>query len=135
MGFLSPWFLAGLAAVALPLWLHLLRQFKRTPRPFSSLMFFERRVQSSTRHRRLRYLTLLALRVALLALLALAFANPFLNRTSTSTARPTLTIIVIDHSFSLRYGRHFEQAKAQARQLVDALHGQSLAQVVAFDSH
>ena len=56
MGFLSPWFLAGLVAVGLPLWLHLLRQFKRTPQPFSSLMFFERRVQSSVRHRRLRYL-------------------------------------------------------------------------------
>ena len=46
MGFLSPWFLAGIAAISLPLWLHLLRQYKRTPQPFSSLMFFERRVQS-----------------------------------------------------------------------------------------
>ena len=78
MGFFRSWFLAGLAAVGLPLWLHLLRQFKRTPQPFSSLMFFERRVQSSVRHRRLRYLMLLALRLALLILLALAFANPFI---------------------------------------------------------
>ena len=81
MGFLAPWFLAGIVAVGLPVWLHLLRQYRRTPQPFSSLMFFERRVQSSVKHRRLRYLLLLALRFALLMLLALAFANPFVNRT------------------------------------------------------
>ena len=47
MGFLTPWFLAGAAAVGLPVWLHLLRKHKTTPLPFSSLMFFEKRTQSS----------------------------------------------------------------------------------------
>jgi len=70
VGFLAPWFLAGLAAVGLPIWLHLLKQHKTTPLPFSSLMFFERRTQSSIKHRRLRYLLLFALRTALVALLA-----------------------------------------------------------------
>ncbi|HSM77114.1 MAG TPA: BatA domain-containing protein, partial [Bryobacteraceae bacterium] len=79
MGFLAPWFLGGIAVVALPLWLHLLRRYRSEPQPFSSLMFFEPRTQSSVRHRRLRYLLLLALRLALLLLLALAFANPFVN--------------------------------------------------------
>ena len=47
-----------------------------TPLPFSSLMFFERRTQSSIKHRRLRYLLLFALRTALCSLLlALAFAH------------------------------------------------------------
>ena len=64
MGFLTPWFLAGAAAVGLPVWLHLLRKHKTTPLPFSSLMFFERRTQSSIKHRRLRYLVLFALRTA-----------------------------------------------------------------------
>jgi Aerotolerance regulator N-terminal len=32
MGFLAPWFLAGLAALALPLYLHLLKRQTRTPR-------------------------------------------------------------------------------------------------------
>jgi len=41
--------------------------------PFSSLMFFERRTQSSIKHRRLRYLILFALRSLLFVLLALAF--------------------------------------------------------------
>ena len=76
MGFLAPWFLAGLAAVGLPVWLHLLLKHKATPVPFSSLMFFERRTQRSIKHRRLRYLILFALRALLFALLAVAFAHP-----------------------------------------------------------
>lgn len=134
MGFLSPWFLAGIAAVGLPVWLHLLRQFKRTPQPFSSLMFFERRVQSSVKHRRLRYLVLLSSRVALLALLALAFANPFVNRTSSVGSRSKLTVIAVDRSFSMRYGDRLQQAKIEADHIVQALVGRDLAQVVALDS-
>ena len=71
MGFFTPWFLAGALAVGLPIWLHLLKKHKTTPLPFSSLMFFERRIQSSIKHRRLRYLVLLALRMALVVLIAL----------------------------------------------------------------
>ena len=47
MGFLSPWFLLGLLGVGLPVWLHLLKQHKTVPQAFSSLMFFEKRTQSS----------------------------------------------------------------------------------------
>jgi len=54
VGFLTPWFLAGLAAVGLPVWLHLLKKHRNVPMPFSSLMFFERRTQSSIKHRRLQ---------------------------------------------------------------------------------
>ena len=135
MGFLSPWFLAGMAAVGLPIWLHLLRQFKRTPQPFSSIMFFERRIQSSVRHRRLRYLVLLALRLAVLVLLALTFANPFIYRTETLGSRRKLTVIAVDRSFSMRYGNRMEQAKLRAHALVNGLHGQDLAEVIALDSH
>jgi len=62
MGFIAPWFLAGLAAVGLPVYFHLLKRHKTTPLPFASLMFFERRTQSSVKHRRLRYLLLFAAR-------------------------------------------------------------------------
>ncbi|MGI9075116.1 MAG: BatA domain-containing protein [Bryobacteraceae bacterium] len=135
MGFFAPWFLAGVVAVGLPVWLHLLRQYRRTPQPFSSLMFFERRVQSSVKHRRLRYLLLLALRVGLLVLLALAFANPFVNRTAAAPTRRKLTVIAIDRSFSMRYSENMQRAKAEANRLLEALRGRDLAQVVAVDSH
>ncbi len=135
MGFLAPWFLIGALAVGLPLWLHLLRQYKRTPQPFSSLMFFERRVQSSVKHRRLRYIALLCLRMLLILLLALAFANPFVNRTSTVANRRTLTLIAIDRSFSMHEGNRMRQAKDEARRLTDAVRGQMLAEVLAVDAH
>ncbi len=131
MGFFSPWFLAGLVALGLPLWLHLLRQFKRTPQPFSSLMFFERRIQSSTRHRRLRYLALLLARLALLALLALAFANPFIYRAPNTVNKRGLAVIAVDHSFSMRYGKRLNEAKARAHQLIDQLPSRTSAEVLA----
>ena len=86
MGLFAPWFLGGIAAIGIPIYLHLLRRHSATPRPFSSLIFFERRTQSSIRHRRLRYLLLLSLRLALLMLLVLAFANPFVNRARATSA-------------------------------------------------
>lgn len=134
MGFLSPWYLLGALAIGLPLWLHLLRQFKRTPQPFSSLMFFERRVQSSVLHKRLRYLLLLSARVALLALFALAFANPFVNRTSAVSQRRTLHIVAVDRSFSMRAANRMEEAKSEAHRVLGALPGNELVQVVGVDS-
>src|SRR5438270_4210963 len=98
MGFLAPGFLAGAAAIGLPFWIHLLRQYRSTPHPFSSLMFFERRTQSSIKHRRLRYLLLLSLRVALLLFMALAFANPFLSRTAASGTGRKMLVIAVDNS-------------------------------------
>src|ERR1700740_2373911 len=114
MGFLAPWFLAGAAAVGLPVYLHLLRRHRTTPLPFSSLMFFERRTQSSIKHRRLRYLLLLSLRLALLFLLILAFANPFINRPAGAMAGDKLLLLAIDDSFSMRAGMRLADARSQA---------------------
>src|SRR5271169_541699 len=114
MGFLAPWFLVGAAGVALPVYLHLLRRHSTTPHPFSSLMFFERRTQSSIKHRRLRYLLLLSFRAALLLLLALAFANPFIRRTAASSGSHKMLLIAVDNSFSMRYATHLNRAKAEA---------------------
>ena len=135
MGFLAPWFLAGVAAIGLPFWIHLLRQYRSTPHPFSSLMFFERRTQSSIKHRRLRYLLLLSLRVALLILMALAFANPFVTRTSASGGGRKMLVIAVDNSFSMRYGNHLDRAKQEALSAVSKLNPGEKGQVLAVGSH
>ena len=117
MGFFSPWFLLGVAAIGLPVYIHLLRRHVTTPLPFSSLMFFERGQQSSTRHRRLRYLLLFALRTALLLLLVLAFANPFIRRPS-GDVNSKLLLVVVDQSFSMKAGSRFADARQAALQLL-----------------
>ncbi len=132
MGFLSPWFLAGIAAVGIPLYLHLLRRHSTTPRPFSSLMFFEPRTQSSIKHRRLRYLLLLSFRLALLLLLALAFADPFVTRPAAAVSGDKLLLVVLDNSFSMRAGSRLADARREALSLLAARPPLERAQVMAF---
>lgn len=135
MGFLSPWFFAGLAAVGLPVWLHLLRRHRSEPRLFSSLMFFERHTQSSIKHRRLMYLFLLSLRIALLALLVLAFANPYIIRSGAAgSGERALELFVVDHSFSMREGGSLERAKRQALDAIAAMPGGAQGQAIALGS-
>lgn len=133
MGFLAPWFLAGLAAVGVPVFVHLLRRQTTTPRPFSSLMFFERGTQSSTKHRRLRYLLLFALRTAMLILLVLAFANPFIRRAGAGT-NGTLLMLVVDDSFSMRAGApqtRLDEARQAALRVLVGRPGGQRAQIMS----
>lgn len=134
MGFLTPWFLGGLAALGAPVFVHLLRKHVTVPRPVSSLMFFERGVQSSTRHRKLKYLVLFALRFALVLLVVLAFANPFIRRASAGS-EGRLLLIVLDNSFSMRAGTRFADAKRQALALLAAKPHNERAQIVALGSN
>jgi len=133
MGFLAPWFLAGLVGVALPLYLHLLKRLKSTPRRWASLMFFEARTQSSTHHRRLDHLLLLALRLAWLVLLIAAFANLFINRSAAAFSSNRLMLLVVDNSFSMRAGTRLADAKAAAIAVL-AGKGAARGQVAAFGS-
>jgi hypothetical protein len=135
MGFLTPWFLAATAAVALPIWLHLLRKHKTTPLPFASLKFFERRTQSSIKHRRLRYLVLFSMRTALIVLLVLAFAHPYIQRQRLPLDRSgAVTVLAIDNSLSMRSGDLLAQAKEAAKSVVASLRPAQRAEVLAFGS-
>jgi hypothetical protein len=133
MGLLAPWFLAALAGLGLPLYLHLLKRQTTTPKQVSSLMLFESRTQSSTRHRRLRYFLLLSLRMLWLLLLILAFANPFINRNPSALASNRLVLLVVDNSFSMRAGTRLADAKAAAINVLSGK-GAARAQVAAFGS-
>src|ERR1700682_2506845 len=102
MGLFAPWFLAGIAGLALPLYLHLLKKLKTTPRPVPSLMFFESRTISSTHHRRLRYFLLLLLRLLYLLLVILAFANPFVSRNAAGLSSDRLVLLGGANAFRRR---------------------------------
>src|SRR5580692_9802108 len=133
MGLFAPWFLAGLAGLALPLYLHLLKRHRRPPKPVPSLMLYESRVVSSTKHRRLQYILLLSLRLALLVLLILAFADPFINRNAAAFASNRLVLLVVDNSFSMRAGTRLADAKDAAMNVL-AGKGAARGQVAAFGS-
>jgi hypothetical protein len=134
MGFFAPWFLAGFIGVAVPIYVHLLRRHTTNPVPFSSLMFFERRTQSSIKHRRLRYLLLLSLRTALLVLLALAFANPFIRRAAAKVSGDKLLLLVLDNSFSMRAGTRLADARREALSVLGSRRPDEHAQVMALGS-
>src|SRR5580693_3057325 len=133
MGLFAPWFLAGLVGLGLPLYLHLLKRQTTTPKPVSSLMFFESRTQASTRHSRLRYFLLLSLRLLVLLFLILAFANPFINRNAATLASNRLVLLVVDNSFSMRAGTRLEDAKNAAMNVLSGK-GAARAQVATFGS-
>ena len=131
MGFFTPWFLAGALAVGLPVWLHLLKRHKTDPKLFPSLMFFEYREVSSMKHRRLEHLLLFALRVAMLILLALLFASPFIRRSSAAPDGKKITVVAIDRSFSMRAGDRLQKAKDEALKVLANLKPGDQAQVIA----
>jgi hypothetical protein len=133
MGLFAPWFLAGLAGLALPVYLHLLKRQTRKPKQVSSLMLFESRTQASTRHRRLRYFLLLSLRLLMLLLLIVAFANPFINRNTATLTSNRLVLLVVDNSFSMRAGTRLADAKDAAMSVL-AGKGAARGQVAAFGS-
>src|SRR5690349_18330220 len=135
MGFLTPWFFAGLVGVGLPVWLHLLRKHRSTPTPFSSLMFFEQHIQSSIKHRRLRYLLLFALRTLLVALVVLAFAQPYIfEKVLPRTRSGEITVLAIDNSLSMRAGNRLADAKRMAKSAVASLRPGERGQILAFGS-
>ena len=121
MSFLSPLFLLGLAAVALPIIVHLVRRTRAKKVEFPSLMFVRQIPQRTIRRRRLINWLLLALRCLALLCLVLAFARPFFTNSNAaeSLTRAKAKIILLDTSLSLRYGKRFEQALTQARSIVN----------------
>ncbi|MGI9202907.1 MAG: BatA domain-containing protein [Woeseiaceae bacterium] len=136
MSFLAPLFLLGAFAIALPFWLHRLQTQSSERKAFSSAMLLETAKQQVHVRRKLKFFVLLALRVALLALLAAAFAKPFFTVAPDSvmaTAAGT-RLIVVDTSASMGREGVFSQAQGEARRAIDAAPGDALIQVLAADN-
>ena len=130
MSFLFPAFLVGALTVTIPIILHLLKR-ERAPRlAFSDIRFLLRLPALQRRRRRLRELLLLALRVAALLLLTLAFARPLLDATGD---RRSVTVVAVDRSLSMSAPGQFERAQALARDAVSGAPADHLVAVVAFD--
>lgn len=136
MSFLAPLFLFGALAVAGPVIFHLIRRTTRDRVRFSSLMFLLPTPPRLTRRSRIEHWLLLLLRAAALALLALAFARPFLQ--GISPAAPTAgsgtrTVLLVDVSASMRRDGLWQAAKEKARTVVRAAQESDEVAVMTFD--
>jgi hypothetical protein len=113
MSLLTPLYVLGLLAVSLPIVFHLIRRTPRGDFQFSSLMFLSSSPPRLTRRSRLDHLMLLVLRGLVIALLAFAFARPFMRQAvppeATSAERQRVAIVV-DTSASMRRGDLWRQA-------------------------
>ena len=131
LSFLSPLFLVGAAAAAVPIVLHLLKREPEARLKFAAVKLIKQAPVEYTDRRRLRELLLLALRVTALVLLALAFARPFLA-TGAAVESTGVTVIALDTSYSLAAPGRFERAKQLAKEAVVKAPAGDLVGVVTF---
>ena len=135
MSFLTPLFLAGLAALAVPLLVHLTRHERGRPLAFPSLMFLKRIPFEETSRRRLRNPWLLALRLAALGLLVAAFARPFVRDgrlAQVGGAGPEEVVVLVDQSYSMELGGRWQEGVSMARSVVSGLGPGDRVSIVAF---
>jgi len=132
---LAPLFLLGALAIGLPFWLHRLKTQSSVRQPFSSAMLLESSEQQVHLQKKLKYFVLLALRVALLALLVLAFAKPVFYRSPGVLAGEVsgTHLILVDTSVSMSRAGVFSQAIGAARRAIDAVPNDALLQILSAD--
>jgi len=135
MRFLTPAFLAGLAALAIPVLIHLVNRERRVVVEFPSLMFLRKIPYKSVRRQKLRHILLLALRCLALAILVSAFARPFFQRRSPISLALTGArerIVLLDRSYSMGYGDHWKRAQDAAKAAIRDLGPGDRATLVPF---
>lgn len=136
MGFLNGFFLYGLAAAAVPVLIHLVRQATAPTVPFPSLMLLQDVKSRQRKRTKIKDILLMLLRAGMLVLLALLFARPFHQDASIallSTDERTSTVLLMDVSMSMRAGDRFEAAKDDALSRIAAARDGDEFSVVHFD--
>ncbi|HTE45736.1 MAG TPA: BatA domain-containing protein [Gemmatimonadaceae bacterium] len=134
MNFLAPAFLAGLAAIAVPVLIHLINRERKVVVEFPSLMFLQRIPYRSVRRQKIRHLLLLILRCVALALLVAAFARPFFAKKhpAVATTGAREVVILLDRSSSMGYADRWTKARDAARKAVSGMTGTDRATLVLF---
>ena len=135
LAFLVPAFLAGLAALVVPLVLHLRRRERHKPVPFPSLMFLARIPIQTEQRRRITDWPLLLLRALAILLLVAAFARPFLRTgAATDAGAAGLTVLLLDRSASMSADGVASAWRDSAAAAVASLPAGRRVAVVAFDT-
>lgn len=119
MSFLAPLVLAALAAIGLPILLHLKKKQPKDSVQFSSLMFLEESEPTTKTSKSLQDILLLLLRIFTIILLVFAFSRPFIAKENPDQIKDDLVLnhILIDISASMR-GPSLEKAKEIAQEII-----------------
>ena len=137
MQFLAPLFLVALAGLAIPVLLHLTQREKKQIIRFPSLMFVRRIPYQSVRRRKVQNWLLLLVRMTALALLIAAFARPLILSSDALTppgAGARELVVLLDTSYSMRYGDRWESARKAAMEAVGSLNASDRGSLVLFSS-
>jgi len=137
MSFLAPLFFLALAALAIPVIIHLIQREKKEVIRFPSLMFVQRVPYKSIQRRRIHNWLLLLVRLTVLALIVLAFARPFFEGQDPGGAAgggAREVVILLDQSYSLGYGDRWARAQAAASDAINGLGPVDRGSVVLFSS-
>jgi len=136
MSFLTPLFLLGGLAVAVPVIFHLVRRSSREKMEFSSLMFLKPTPPRMTRRNRLEHVFLLLLRCLAICLLAFGFARPFLQKpmaAAPQTAAASRLVLVVDTSASMQREGLWPAANAKAETVLKSATPADQLAVLTFD--
>lgn len=137
MSFLAPLFLLGVAAIAVPVFVHLIQRERKNIVEFPSLMFLQKIPYQSVERRRIHNWPLLLFRAAAMLLVVAAFARPFFNqdpvRASAVLGGAREVVVLLDRSASMGYGDHWSRAQAEAKKIVAGIGGSDRATLVLFD--
>ena len=136
MSFLTPLYIAGLAAISLPILLHLIRRAPRGSVSFSSLMFITPTPPRLTRRSRLDQILLLILRGLVICLLALAFARPFWRQIAAvdqADVGRRWVALLVDTSASMQREGTWRRAEQEVGNALKDLAANDLVALYAYD--
>ncbi|MCK5391333.1 MAG: BatA domain-containing protein [Deltaproteobacteria bacterium] len=122
LSFLSPLFLIGLAAIALPIIAHLISRKSGVKKSFPAVNFLISSQGELATRSKIKDIILLILRALILVFIVLVFAKPAVFSFSTAQDNtPKSQAIVVDNSFSMGYGNNFSRALSKTQDLIDSL--------------
>jgi hypothetical protein len=136
MSFLYPLFFAGIAAIAVPIILHMIRRHTRKRITFSSLLFLRTTVPRFRNRSRIEDILLLVLRCMILALLAIAFSRPFFRKEIDNSVVDNpgrRVVILIDTSASMRRTGLWDRAVSEAQAAINGIKPADRLCVMSFD--
>ena len=135
MSFLTPLFFIGVAALAAPILVHLVRRTRARKVQFPALVFVRQVPQRTIRRRTLQNILLLLLRCLAILLIVIAFTRPFFTSGSSakSTTAAGATVILIDNSLSMRRENFFAEAQRRAEAAVDDARSDEQIALLSFD--